>query len=72
MELYDKRCKLRCVEMKVVVRYEIWCDTIYNAVRDMAIYEIARYMRYGDIQNISDKEDVRYDMCENTRYLGTE
>ena len=50
MELYDKCCKLRCVEIKDVVRYEIWCDTIYKAIRDMGIYEIARYMRSGDIK----------------------
>ena len=56
MEFYDKWCKLRCGEIKDVVRYEIWCDTIYKAVRDMAIYEIARYMRSREIQNIMKKK----------------
>ena len=45
-------CKPRCGDIKHVVRYEIWCDTIYKAIRDMGIYEIARYMRSGVIQNI--------------------
>ena len=50
--LYENWCKPRCGEIKDVVRYEIRWDTICKAIRDMGIYEIARYMICGDIQNI--------------------
>ena len=61
-----------------MVRYKIFCDTIYNAVRDMAIYEIARYMRSGDVQNVLIKRTLdticverlhmgRYEKWEDTR-----
>ena len=60
-------CKPRCGDIKDVVRYEIWCDTIYKAIRDMRIYEIARYMRCWDIQNIVIKK-TGDTMSGNTRY----
>ena len=31
---------------------EIGCDRIYKDIRDMVIYEIARYMIGGDIKNV--------------------
>ena len=49
-------CKLICGEIKEMLRYEIWFDTMYKNIRDISIYEIARYMKSGDIQNMVKKK----------------
>ena len=61
-----------------MVRYDMWCDTIYKDIRGMMIYEKQRYMHCGDLQNkvmkktwdtiIVEKHNMgRYEMLGDTR-----